>query len=394
MKEVAILGVGMHPWGKWPERSFIDYGRVAATHALKDAGLDWKDIQFVAGGATIYSGTPGLLAGSTLAGEMGWTGIPAITSFNACATGAYAMDVARSRILAGLCDIALCIGMDWAPKGFFAPPGSKDPQDLDELRFKLGVTNPTYFALYALRRMHEHGTTEKDMAQVKVKNSRHGLHNPYARFRKEFTLEEVLQSPMVAYPLKLYDLCATSDGAAAVILSSMKVAKRYASKPVTVAAISTVSPIYPDAVINVPRLSTDSTLSTGTPKLRYHEYVAQRAYGEAGVGPQDLDLAEVYDLSTAYELDWYEFLGMCEPGGAERLLHDGETTIGGRIPVNPSGGLSCFGEAVPAQAIAQVCELVWQLRGQAGPRQVEGAKLGLTINFGLQGNASSIIVKR
>jgi len=394
MKDVVILGVGMHPWGKWPEKRFIDYGLVAAKNALQDAGLEWKDIQFVAGGATIYSGTPGLLAGSTLAGEMGWTGIPAITSFNACATGAYAMDVARSRILAGLCDIALCFGADWAPKGFFAPAGSKDPADLDELRFKMGATNPTYFALYALRRMHNYGTTEKDLAQVKAKNSRHGLHNPYARFRREFTVEDVLNSPMVAYPLRLYDLCATSDGAAAVVLASRKVAKRYTTKPITLAAISTVSPVYPDAIINVPRISTDSTLSAGTPEMRYHEMVARKAYEEAGIGPEDLDLAEVYDLSTAYELDWYEFIGLCEAGEAERLLNDRETTIGGRIPVNPSGGLACFGEAVPAQAIAQVCELVWQLREEAGPRQVVGAKVGLTINFGLQGNASSVIVKR
>jgi acetyl-CoA acetyltransferase len=394
MNEVAVLGVGMHPWGKWPERSFIEYARAATTNALADAALDWRDVQFVAAGATIYSGTPGLLAGSTLAGEMGWTGIPAITSFNACATGAYAMDVARSRILAGLCDVALCMGADWAPKGFFAPPASRDPQDLDDLRFRMGVTNPTYFALYAMRRMHEHGTTQEDLARVKVKNSRHGLHNPHARFRRELTVEEVLKSPMVAYPLRLYDLCATSDGAAAVVLSSLAFARRRTSRPVTIAAISTVSPRYPDAIINIPRISTDSTSSSGWPELRYHEHVARRAYEEAGVGPEDLDLAEVYDLSTAYELDWYDFIGLCPPGEAERLLRDGETTIGGRIPVNPSGGLACFGEAVPAQAIAQVCELVWQVRGEAGPRQVEGARVGLTINFGLQGNASSVIVKR
>lgn len=394
MEEVVILGVGMHPWGKWPERKFNEYGLAATRNALHDANLEWKDIQFVAAGITMYSGTPGLLAGSTLTEAMGWTGIPVINNFNACATGGYALDAARARILSGLCDIALCVGMDWAPKGFFAPVESKDPLDLDTLRFKLvGAPNPAYFAMYAMRRIHNYGTREIDLAQVKVKNSRHGLHNPYARYRKEFTLEEVLSSPMVAYPLRLYNLCATSDGAAAVILASKKFARRYTTRPIKIAAISTVSPRYPEAVISLPRISTDSTCSSGAPEVNFQQSVAQKAYEEAGIGPEDLNLAEVYDLSTAYELDWYEYIGLCPPGEAERLLNAGETTIGGRIPVNPSGGLSSFGEAVPAQAIAQVCELVWQLRGTAGARQVEGAQVGLTINFGLQGNASSIIVK-
>ncbi len=395
MKDVAVLGVGMHPWGKWPEKKFVEFGLAAANNALKDANLDWKDVQLVAAGSTMYSGTPGLLAGSTLAEEMGWTGIPVVNNFNACATGAYAMGTARAYILSGMCDVALCIGMDWAPKGFFAPLESKDPKDLDTLRFKLlGATNPSYFALYAMRRMQKYGTTEKDLALVKVKNSRHGLHNPNARFRKEFTMEEVLNSPMVASPLRLFELCATSDGAAAVILSSMEFSKKRSSKPVTIAAISAISPKYPEAIINVPKFSTDSLFSSGEPEAHFQQLVAQRACEEAGIGPEDLDLAEVYDLSSAYELDWYEYVGLCKPGEAERLLNDGDTTIGGRVPVNPSGGLSCFGEAVPAQAIAQVCELTWQLRGMAGKRQVEGAKVGLTINFGLQGNASSVIVKR
>jgi acetyl-CoA acetyltransferase len=393
MKDVAILGVGMHPWGKWPEKQFLEYGLVAANNALKDANLEWTDIQFVVGGSTTYSGTPGVLDGSCLTEAMGWSGIPVINHYNACATGAYSLDVARARILAGLCDIALCVGMDSAPKGFFGPTETKDPQDLDMLRFKIGATNPTYFALYARRRMEEYGTTEADLAKVKVKNSRYGLHNPNARYRKEFTMEEVLNSPMVSYPLRLYELCATSDGAAAVILSSMEVAKRYTSKPITVAAISVVSPHYPDAIINLPRVSTDSTYST-VPEQRYQKYVASKAYEEAGIGPEDLDLAELYDLSSAWELDWYEDIGLCKPGEAERLLNDGETAIGGRIPTNTSGGLSSFGEAAPAQALAQICELVWQLRGAAGKRQVEGAKVGLSINFGLQGNASCVIVKR
>jgi acetyl-CoA acetyltransferase len=198
---------------------------------------------------------------------------------------------------------------------------------------------------------------------------------------------------MVVSPLRLLELCSTSDGAAAIVLCSMEYARKRQVDPVKVAAISTASPVYPDAVINVPQVSTDSTYS-GEPQMSFQKSVAFRAYEEAGLGPEDMNCAEVYDLSSAYELDWYENIGLCKPGEAERLLNDGDTTLGGRIPVNPSGGLGAFGEAPPAQAIAQVCELVIQLRGTAGPRQVEGARAGVTINFGLLGNASSVIVKK
>ncbi|MBN1613256.1 MAG: lipid-transfer protein [Deltaproteobacteria bacterium] len=392
MKEVAVLGIGMHPWGKWPEKKFVEYAKVAAENALQDAGLTWKDIQFIASGATMYSGTEGLMAGAALATEMGWTGIPVVNNLNACATGAYALDIARARILGGLSDVVLCIGADWAPKGFFAPT-SNDPHDLDVLRFMMGITNPSYFALYAMRRMQTYGTTELDLAKVKVKNSRHGSQNPNARFQKVYTIEEVLNSPMVVSPLRLLELCSTSDGAAAMILTSMEYARKRQTDPVKIAAISTASPVYPDAIINVPQVSTDSTFS-GEPQMSFQKSVAFRAYEEAGLGPEDMHCAEVYDLSSAYELDWYENIGLCKPGEAEKLLNDGDTSIGGRIPVNPSGGLGAFGEAPPAQAIAQACELVMQVRGTAGARQIEGARAGVTVNFGLLGNASSVIVKK
>lgn len=392
MKEVAVLGIGMHPWGKWPEKKFVESAKFATEAALKDASLEWKDIQFVASGETIYSGTPGLLSGGVLAAEMGWTGIPVVSNFNACATGAYAMDIARARILSGMNDIVLCIGADWAPKGFFPPTGS-DPQDLDALRFMMGITNPSYFAMYAMRRMQTYGTTELDLAKVKVKNSKAGALNPNARFKKVYTVEEVLSSAMVASPLRLLELCSTSDGAAAIVLSSMEYAKKRQLDPVKIAAISTASPVYPDAIINIPQVSTDCVLS-GAPGMSFQKSVAFRAYEEAGLGPEDMSVAEVYDLSSAYELDWYEYIGLCKSGEAERLLNDGETSLGGRIPVNPSGGLGAFGEAVPAQALAQVCELVMQLRGTAGARQIEGARAGVTVNFGLMGNASSVIVKK
>ena len=197
---------------------------------------------------------------------------------------------------------------------------------------------------------------------------------------------------MVADPLRLFEICATSDGAAAVVLSSMEFARKRTTDPVKIAAVSTVTPRYPNTVIEMPNFATDSAHSVPVPDLPFRDSIAAAAYEEAGIGPEDMSLAEVYDLSSALELDWYENIGLCKPGEAEKLLNDGDTTIGGRVPVNPSGGLACFGEAVPAQAIAQVCELTWQLRGQAGERQVEGAKAGITANQGLFGHGSSVIV--
>ena len=158
--------------------------------------------------------------------------------------------------------------------------------------------------------------------------------------------------------------------------------------------VSTVSPTFPNTVIDMPDFSTDSAAGISAPDRTFKDSIAWAAYQDAGLGPEDVDLAEVYDLSSALELDWYENIGLCKPGEAEKLLRDGDTEIGGRIPVNASGGLGCFGEAVPAQAIAQVCELTWQLRGQAGERQVEGAKVGITANQGLFGHGSSVICTR
>ena len=392
---VAVLGVGMHPWGKWG-RNFAEYGVAAARHALTDAGIAWTDVQFIAGGETVRNGYPGYVAGSTFAQALGWSGARVATSYAACASGAQAIDVARARILAGLCDVALVVGADTTPKGFLAPSGGERRTDADWLRFRLvGATNPTYFALYARRRMELYGETERDWAQVKVKNAKHGLENPYARYRKEVTADEVLGSAMVSDPLRLLQICTTSDGAAAVVLTSAKFAKAQGQKnPVTVAAVSTVTPTYPQTVIEMPYLATDSAAVTAPPERLFRDAIAHAAYEEAGLGPEDLSLAEVYDLSTALELDWYENIGLCKEGEAAKLLHDGDTTLGGRIPVNPSGGLACFGEAVPAQAIAQVCEVTWQLRGQAQGRQVAKARTGLTINQGLFGHGSAVLLTR
>lgn len=390
-KDIAVLGVGMHPWGKWG-RNFVDYGVHAARAALADAGVDWRQIQFVSGAATIRNGYPGQVAGATFAQALGWQGAQVNTSYAACASGSQALAAARSKILSGECEVALVVGADTTPKGFLKPQAGERPDDPDWVRFRLGITNPTYFALYARRRMAMYGDTVEDFAKVKVKNAAHGSANPNARYRKQFTAEDVAASAMVADPLRLMDICATSDGGAALIVSSLKFAKKFGkAKAPRIAAISTVTPSYPSAIIEMPDLATDSAVC-GDPQA-FRAALPRRAYEEAGLGPKDVDVAEVYDLSTALELDWIEDLQLCKRGQAAALLRKGATIVGGRIPVNPSGGLACFGEAVPAQALAQVCELSWQMRGQSGARQVKGARVGITANQGLFGHGSSVIVK-
>lgn len=390
-REIAVLGVGMHPWGKWG-RNFVEYGVAAARSALADSGVKWRDIQFVSGAATIRNGYPGQVAGATFAQALGWQGAQVNTSYAACASGSQALAAARSKILSGECEVALVVGADTTPKGFLKPQAGERPDDPDWVRFRLGITNPTYFALYARRRMVQYGDTVEDFAQVKVKNAAHGAENPNARYRKKFTAADVAASAMVADPLRLMDICATSDGGAALVISSLEYARKHgkASAP-RIVAISTVTPSYPSALIEMPDLATDSAVC-GDPQA-FRAALPRKAYDEAGIGPDEVSLAEVYDLSTALELDWIEDLQLCPRGQAASLLRRGDTRLGGRLPVNVSGGLACFGEAVPAQALAQVCELTWQLRGQAGTRQVEGAKVGITANQGLFGHGSCVIVR-
>ena len=392
--EIAILGAGMHPWGKWGH-NFVQYGVAAAREALKDAGVPWQDVKFVSGGATVRCGYPGYVAGATFAQALGWQGAEVNTSYAACASGSQALAAARNKILAGECDVALVVGADTTPKGFLAPAKGYRPEDPDWVRFYLGITNPTYFALYARRRMDLYGDTLEDFAAVKVKNSLIGSKNPRARYRKCFTAEDVAASAMVADPLRLMDICATSDGGAALIVSSLDYAERIGKGDAPrVAAISTTTPTFASSVVEMPDIATDSAAAAGVEAHAFRSTLPLKAYEEAGLGPEDVDLAEVYDLSTALELDWIEDLRLAPRGEAAALLRAGDTAIGGRIPVNVSGGLACFGEAVPAQALAQVCELTWQLRGEAGDRQVQGAKVGITANQGLFGHGSSVIIKR
>ena len=309
--EVVVLGVGMHPWGKWG-RNFVEYGVHAARAALADAGVGWRDVQYVSGAATMRCGYPGYVAGATFAQALGWQGAEVNTSYAACASGSQALAAARAKILSGQCEVALVVGADTTPKGFLAPAKGYRPEDPDWVRFHIGITNPTYFALYARRRMDLYGATEQDFAAVKVKNAAHGAENPNARYRKRFTADEVFASAMVADPLRLLHVCATSDGGAAVVISSTEYARRRTQNPVRIAAISTVTPRFASGEVEMPDIATDSAAATQAHSFRTS--IAAKAYEEAALGPEDVSVAEVYDLASPMELDWCEYLGLKQAG--------------------------------------------------------------------------------
>jgi acetyl-CoA acetyltransferase len=392
MREVAIVGVGLHPWGKFPDKTFVDMGVEAVVRALEDANMQWRDIQSVVSGIWIWGGNNGFNAGQSLAAVMGETGIPITNVFNMCATATSVLRTAYHVVASGEQDICLAVGLDKSPAGFLTAVGRPEPTDTDYLRWKmLGLTNPGYWAIECRKRMMKFGTTECHLAKAKVACSKHGALNPSALYRKVYTEDEVLKSPMVCDPLRLYMICATRDGAAAVILCSADKAKKFSVKPIKVAGVGLGSSLYGDPTI---RLGLLSTITEGeTPCLSESAMSARMAFEKAGIGPEDVDFVELPDNSSWHYLQYLETIGFCKEGEAERLLDEGETMIGGRLPVCPSGGASSFGEAVAAEGLLQVCELVCQLRGQAGARQVEGAKVGMAQTYGMLGNSAAAILK-
>ena len=396
-KRVAVLGAGMHPWGKWG-RNFVEYGLAAAGDALREADLPWTDVQYVAGADTIRNGYPGFIAGATFAQALGWTGARVSSAYAACASGAQAINNARAQILAGLCDVALVVGADTTPKGFFTPVGGdrKDDPGLAPLppdgRHQPHLLRPLRPPADGAVRRHRgrlrrrQGEERPPRAGERQRPLPQGGHR-----RRGAGLAHGGRSAAPAGDLRHL----RRGGGPGAHQHGVRPPPRRDRRPGDHRrGVHGHPPIPPDHHRDAQLLHRLGAPPRPRSGPTFKQSVALAAYEEAGIGPDDVDLAEVYDLSSALELDWYEDIGLCKEGEAERLLRDGDTTIGGRVPVNPSGGLSCFGEAIPAQAIAQVCELVWQLRGQAGARQVEGATVGITANQGLFGHGSSIIVSR
>ncbi len=369
-----MVGVGMHPFGRFDDMTGTDMGVVAVRAALAEAGLGVRDMQ------AAYCGTAygGVAAGHRVLGALAGTGIPIYDVEAGCASGGAALELAASSIAAGQHDRVLVFGIEKMPKGvirssFFAP--WQEAAGLSPA--------PAFFALRAQRLFGDTGLTAEHLAQVVVKNRRQGVANPDAMFRKEVTVEEVLGSRMVCPPLTLFMLCSPNEGGAAVVLA------RDGDGP-EIAGISLRSHL-PGNVLgeDSPLSGIDDTEVTPPTTL-----AAGDAYGQAGLGPEDVDVVECQDTDAARELLAWAELGLCAPGEQAALLADGAMALGGRLPVNPSGGLLSKGEPLGASALGQVVELVRQLRGTAADRQVPGAQVGLAHVIGRGANACVTLLVR
>jgi acetyl-CoA acetyltransferase len=397
MQEVAVLGVGLHRFGKTGDgivgnKSVTELCRHAVDMALKDAGVSWRQIEAVTAASSRFSGGKGWgLNGNDIVEDLGSTGIPVYNMSAGCAAGGNAFNVGYSMVAGGIYDMVLVVGGEVMPKGMIQTSGVEDPNDREFLRQRcIGFPGPSFWATLARRRMHDYGTTEEQFAQITVKARKCAVGNPYARFQKEVTLEEVLASPYVSNPLRLFEICPVSNGAAAAIICSKHKAREFTSKPVWVASSAVATMTFEDSL---PRGLAGPSPSGASFHTEAKAAVA-RAFERAGIGPQDVSFTELQDNTCYYELAFPEEWGLCRPGEAERLVSAGETAPTGRMPINPSGGFVSFGEATTAMGVFQIAELTWQLRGQSGARQVPDAKVGLAQTLGLGGNATAAILKR
>ena len=392
MRDVAVLGVGMHPWGKFEDKSITDLSREAVEAALRDAGIAWPEIEAVSAASSRFSGGKGWgLNGNDIVEEMGSNGVPVYNLSAGCAAGGNALNIAYTLVASGLYDRVLVFGAEKMPKGMIQTSGVEEETDPEYLRqISVGMPGPAFWGMLCTQRMDEYGTTEEQLARITVKAHENAVHNENARFRQKFTLEDVLNSKMVSYPLRLYEICPISDGAAAVVLCSAEVARKHTTDPVWLASSTVATYRYDDGI---PR-GLASPIPDGRTLHSEAELAVSKAFEDAGVGPKDVSLVELQDNTVYYELAFPEEWGLCEPGEAESLVEKGETTPVGSMPINPSGGFLSFGEATTAMGVFQICELAWQLRGEAGKRQVPNAKVGLAQTLGLGGNGTAAILKR
>ena len=356
MRDVCVIGTGMIPFGKYPDKTLAEIGWPAVKEAIVESGVPHKSID------AVYCGTAlgGMLAGQRVMKTLGLTGMPIINVENACSSSSSALAEAWTAVASGRHDIVMVVGVEKLTK--FG--GGTLPLEREDWEVNQGMVMPALYAMRAKRYMHEYGLTARQLAEVSVKAHDHGALNPNAQIRKRVTVEEVMSSRPVADPFTLWHCCPTGDGAAALVIASVDVAREQKSNPVRIAASEVTSGIYTNGY-------RDMTWAELTARG------AREAYEMAGVGPDDVDVAELHDAFTIAELMYYEAFGFCERGHAYELLSSGATSLGGNICVNPSGGLLSRGHPVGATGAAQAVEIVRQLEGRAGAHQVEGAKVGI-----------------
>jgi acetyl-CoA acetyltransferase len=360
LQNVYVIGVGQTVFGMLNDDYHI-LGQRAVREAIKDAGISWRDIQ----SAFVGNGTNGITTGQRIFRDLGMCGrLPIINVESACSSGAMAVHSAYLRVATGMDEISIGVGAENA--SLHREPGSAPEPGQGDIEAFFGAVMAAKYALRAQRYLYETGTTPEDLAEVTIKNRRHATNNPYAWRKGKITLEEILQSRMIATPLTLEQCCAMTDGAGAVIVASEGVVKKIGlSKPVRIAASVVVSGPFS---IGPKDETGDDIVTLGTTK----------AYEESGIGPEDIDMVECHDAFTICELLYYEAMGFCKKGEGIKMLRDGEVTHGGRVVFSPRGGMLSYGHPMGASGAVQIVENVRQLRGQCTGYQVKGAKTALS----------------
>lgn len=379
MHDVAIIGVGLHPFGRFGDKSAMEMGADAIQTALADAGLGWGDIQFGFGGSYEIANPDAVTR------LVGLTGIPLTDVFNACATAASTIEQTAAGIRLGAYDIGIAFGMDKHPRGAF----TADPSmlGLPSWYAENGQFVTTkFFGMKINRYMQDHGITSETLAKVAAKNYRNGALNPNAFRRTPISEDEILASPMLNFPLTAKMFCAPDEGAAAAVLCRADIAHRYTSKPVYLKGTAIRTRRYGAYEVHATWAAIDEDVSPTV-------YAARDAFEQAGVGPEDVDVLQLQDTDAGAEVIHLAECGFCADGEQEQLVADGATEIGGPLPVNTDGGLIANGEPIGASGLRQVHELVLQLRGQAGDRQVGGTpRVGFAQVYGAPGTAAASVL--
>jgi acetyl-CoA acetyltransferase len=381
MHEVAIIGVGLHPFGRFAGKSAIDMGAEAIRSALKDAGAAWKDIQFAFGGSFEVDNPDAVVA------RLGCTGISFMDVYNGCATAATALELTADAIRMGKYDLGVAVGMDKHLPGAF----TSDPVHYGAPGWygEVGQFITTkFFAMKINRYMHDHGISAQSLARVAAKNYRNGVLNPNAYRRNPISEEVILSSRILNYPLTQYMFCSPDEGAAAAVLCRADIARRYTSTPIFLKATALRTRRYGAYEVHS---SWAAVQTEAAPTV----YASRAAYEAAGVSPADVDVIQLQDTDSGAEIIHMAENGFCADGEQEKLLAEGATEIGGSLPVNTDGGLIANGEPIGASGLRQIHELVLQLRGQAGARQVPGnPRVGYAQLYGAPGTAGVSIVSR
>ena len=379
MNDVAIIGVGLHPFGRFEGKSAMQMGAEAIQAALADAGIDWTQVQFGVGGSYEVSNPDAVTR------LVGLTGIPFTDVYNACATAATATQVCANIIRLGQYDIGIAIGLDKHPRGAFTDDPAKFALPHWYAENGQFVTTQ-FFGMKANRYLNDHGISQRTLAKVAAKNMRNGVLNPNAFRRKAISEDDILNSPMLNYPLTQYMFCTPDEGAAAVIMCRADIAHRFTSKPVHVRAIEIRTRRFGAYEVHASSAPIDEDFSPTV-------YASRAAFAAAGMEPNDVDVIQLQDTDAGAEVIHMAEAGFCAHGDQERLLADGATEIHGSLPINTDGGLIANGEPIGASGLRQVHELVRQLRGEAGDHQVPGnPKVGFAQVYGAPGTAAATLL--